>query len=108
MTLPDDFRGAHGEEMVDLFGEADETVYAFVSAGLVTGAGDWNLADPNFLLGAFPLDINGEGSFSIQVPNLAILAGIQAHFQFGAKVVNSAAWGPGVLLSVPETIAIVN
>jgi subtilisin family serine protease len=91
---------------LDVFGPADEPVFAFLSPGIHDDPiSSWNLDSPFFFFGVMPLDGTGQFSASFQVPNDPLLAGVTAWLQFGAPN-HLVGWGPGPFLSVPEWITI--
>jgi len=90
---------------LDVFGPPSEVVYAFIGAGIHDDATDWNLDQPFFFFGVMPLDATGHLAVPAVVPTDATLAGATAWFQFGAQN-HLSGWGPGPLLSVPESITV--
>ncbi|HEX5010569.1 MAG TPA: S8 family serine peptidase [Planctomycetota bacterium] len=90
---------------LDVFGPPSEVVYAFIGAGIHDDATDWNLDQPFFFFGVMPLDATGHLAVPAVVPNDATLVGATAWFQFGAQN-HLPGWGPGPLLSVPESITV--
>jgi hypothetical protein len=91
---------------LDVFGPPSEVVYAFIGAGIHDDATDWNLDLPFLFFGVMPLDATGHLAVPALVPNDPTLAGVTAWFQFGAQNHVSPAWGPGPLLSVPESVTV--
>ena len=81
-------------------------VYAFIGAGIHDDATDWNLDSPFLVFGVLPLDASGHFALPAMVPSDPLLVGATAWFQFGAANHLSPGWGPGVLLSVPESVTV--
>ena len=91
---------------LDVFGPPSEVIYAFISAGIHDDATDWNLDSPFLFFGVMPLDGSGHLAVPAVVPNDPTLAGVTAWFQFGAQNHVAPGWGPGPLISVPESITV--
>ena len=91
---------------LDVFGPADQAVYPFVAAGIHDDATDFNLDLPFIFFGVMPLDGTGHLAVPAVVPNDPQLLGVTAWFQFGAQNHLPPGWGPGPLLSVPESVTV--
>ena len=93
---------------LDITGLPGTDVAAFYGPSMSDTPSDCNLGGPFFLLSIATTDVNGEAAVQLDIPNDAALVDVLVHFQFASKVVDSVTWGPGPLLSVPETIQITN
>ncbi|MHC5211873.1 MAG: S8 family serine peptidase [Planctomycetota bacterium] len=91
---------------IDLFGYANATVYGWFGLTMFDAHGSFNLASPFFDLGPTPLDATGHAVLPLTIPVDPILLDLTIWFQFGASVDSVPTWGPGPLLSVPESITI--
>lgn len=88
---------------IQLHGQPDTPIVGFLSAGLITGAGHWNLAFPYFTLPLIQLDGAGEAALDFLIPNDPTLVGFSVWTQWGQPLATSE-WGLGFFLSVPEAI----
>jgi len=92
-----------GSFSLELFGQPDILAFGFVSAALVTGVGDWNLATPFVSLPPLPLDSLGRLSLALSIPSDPTLVGLTVWAQYGQPP-TLPGWGLGPFLSVPEPI----
>lgn len=90
---------------LDLFGPANEPVYAFLAPLLVDDATDWNLKVPFLPMTVFGLDATGHAAVPFTVPVDNALVGLTAWLQFGCPN-HLTGWGGGPLISVPESATI--
>ncbi len=89
----------------DVHGEPMTTSISYLSTGLFADP-RFNLVPPLIRFWIHPLDENGHHSFSVPMPVNPVFSGLSLHFQFIASIQNIEDWGPGLLVSVPETLTI--
>ena len=89
---------------LEVSGRPDTLAYGFLSAGLVTNLGGWNLALPFLSLPPLPLDASGHLSLPLGIPSDPLLVGITVWVQY-AQPFADIGFGLGHFFAVPEPIS---
>ena len=89
---------------LEVSGQPNTLAFGFVSAGLVTNVGDWNLDLPFLPLPPLPLDASGRLSLPLGIPSDPLLVGLTVWVQY-AQPFADIGFGLGHFFAVPEPIS---
>ncbi|MFT7463074.1 MAG: subtilisin family serine protease [Pseudohongiellaceae bacterium] len=92
--------------VLQLHGQPNTLTFGFLSTGLVTNAGSWNLDLPFVALPVVPLNPSGRANLPLTIPSDPSFIGLTVWTQY-AQPLATTDWGLGHLFSVPEPISFV-
>lgn len=95
-----------GSFAMEMFSEPFTAVFALYSPFVGANGADLNLLPPVRPLGLYFTNSLGEATINFNIPNNPALVGIDVYFQWMSTPQNGD-WGPGNVLSVPETLRVV-